>query len=102
MIEAFFILKEKLEESNTIITLTVDNLINKLKYDNNMYYGIYTKDEIKTIKYILISKIFFNKLNIKVSYKTLKDFRKINNRKFILNKNSNIIINNEKIIINII
>jgi hypothetical protein len=99
MIESFFILKENLKESNMIITLIVNNLINKLSFNNNIYEGLYTKEEIKMLKYITVSKIFFRKLNIKVSYKTLKDFANINDRKFILNKNNNIVINNEKIII---
>lgn len=99
MIDSFFILKENLEESNIIITLIVYNLINKLSFNNNIYEGTYTKEEIKMLKYITVSKIFFRKLNIKVSYKTLKDFANINDRKFILNKNNNIVINNEKITI---
>ena len=93
MVESFFILKDKLEESNIILDLLVDNLL--LKYDK----GIYTDNEIKTLKYISVSSIFFKKLNIKVSYKTLKDFAKIKEQRFILNKNYSIIIKNNTLVI---
>jgi|TARA_B110000285_G_scaffold234943_1_gene313798 tRNA(Ile)-lysidine synthetase-like protein len=99
MIESFFILKDKLEESHNIIITTVKHLINKLIFKNNSYIGIYTLDEIKTLKYISVSTLFFQQLNIKVSYKTLKDFSKINDRKFILNKTHSITIKNESLCI---
>lgn len=93
MVESFFILKDKLEESNILLELFVDNLL--LKYDK----GIYTDNEIKTLKYVSVSSIFFRKLNIKVSYKTLKDFAKIKEQRFILNKNYSIIIKNNTLVI---
>jgi hypothetical protein len=90
-------LKDKLEESNIILELLVDNLL--LKYDSITCKGIYTNNEIKTLKYVSISSIFFKKLGIKVSYKTLKDFSKIKQQRFILNKNYSIIIKNNILII---
>ncbi len=97
MIESFFILKDKLEESNIILELLVDNLL--LKYDWITCKGIYTDNEIKTLKYVSVSSIFFKKLYIKVSYKTLKDFSKIKEQRFILNKNYSIIIKNNTLTI---
>ena len=92
MIESFFILKDKLQESNIILELLVDNLL--LKLNKITLKGVYTNNEINSLKYISVSSIFFKKLNIKVSYKTLKDFSKIKEQKFTLNKNYSIIINN--------
>jgi tRNA(Ile)-lysidine synthetase-like protein len=97
MIESFFILQNKLEESYNLTLITVTYLINKLKLNNNIYKGQYTLEELKTIKYISVSTLFFKQLNIKVSYKTLKDFSKIKDRKFILNKTHSIIIKNESL-----
>jgi tRNA(Ile)-lysidine synthetase-like protein len=93
MVESFFILKDKLEESNILLELFVDNLL--LKYDK----GIYTDNEIKTLKYVSVSSIFFKKLGIKVSYKTLKDFARIKEQRFILNKDNSIIIKNNTLVI---
>ena len=97
MVESFFILKDKLEESNILLELLVDNLL--LKYDKITYKGIYTDNEIKTLKYVSVSSIFFKKLGIKVSYKTLKDFARIKEQRFILNKNYSIIIKNNTLVI---
>jgi tRNA(Ile)-lysidine synthase TilS/MesJ len=97
MVESFFILKDKLEESNILLELLVDNLL--LKYDKESCKGIYTDNEIKTLKYISISSVFFKKLGIKVSYKTLKDFARIKEQRFILNKNYSIIIKNNTLVI---
>jgi tRNA(Ile)-lysidine synthase TilS/MesJ len=97
MIESFFILQNKLEECHNLTLITVKTLINKLKLNNNVYNGRYTLEELKTLKYISVSTLFFKELNIKVSYKTLKDFSKIKDRKFILNKTHSIIIKNESL-----
>lgn len=97
MVESFFILKDKLEESNILLELLVDNLL--LKYDKESCKGIYTDNEIKTLKYVSVSSIFFKKLGIKVSYKTLKDFARIKEQRFILNKNYSIIIKNNTLVI---
>lgn len=97
MIESFFILQNKLEEANNLTLITAKALIDKLTLNNNSYNGQYTLEEIKTLKYISVSTLFFKGLNIKVSYKTLRDFSKIKDRKFILNKTHSIIITNESL-----
>ena len=94
IINSFFSLSDYLSETNIIISVIVDSLVSKLEYDNIGYRGVYTKSEIKMIKMISISKMFFKKLNIKVSHKALKDFSHIGKRKFIINKNYMVIINN--------
>ena len=94
IIDSYFSLSNYLNETNIIIKAIVDSLVSKLEINNIGYRGVYTENEIKMIKMISISKLFFNKLNIKVSHKTLKDFANIKNRKFIINKNYMVIINN--------
>jgi hypothetical protein len=71
-------LKDYISNSNEIInTIIIDNLVAKIKIidiDNDTYMGIFVKSEISSLKYASISSLFFQRLNIKVSHKTIKDF----------------------------
>lgn len=71
IISAFFDLKDNLSDSNKIINdLILNNLVDK--FVNNC--ALYTINELNSFKYINISKLFFKKINIKISYKAIKEF----------------------------
>tara|TARA_B000000437_G_scaffold180875_1_gene136916 strand:- start:3296 stop:4897 length:1602 start_codon:yes stop_codon:yes gene_type:complete len=101
-IESFFDLKNYIYNSNEIINkIIINNLCSKLvNSDSYIYDAFYNIDELSCFKYINISILFFKKLNIFSSYKSFKEFSNyvydyINNfkvKKFILNKNCNIIL----------
>ena len=95
VIDSLFDLKDYLITSNQIINeIIIDNLFNKLKKNNNNYSGIYNKNELLSLKYINISILFFKKINIKISFKTIKEFTNyitnFKRKKIILNKNNSI------------
>ena len=58
--------------------LIIKNLISKIKYmdaeNSRKYITEYSKTEMLSLKYIVIAKIFFSKLNIRYSHKAIKDF----------------------------
>ena len=102
-IESFFTLKEHIQESGIIINdIIINKLLNNINNVNNVLFGTYSIDDLDTLKYKSISKMFFTKLNINISNKTLNDFveyldrfRLTNNeRKFMLNKNNIFMIKN--------
>lgn len=141
-IDAFFSLKEHVANTNEIInTVIIDNLIAKLNIfqdsndsndsnststystvgDSGTYIGTYNKSEISSLKYVSISYMFFQRLHIRVSHKTMKDFAQYITRylenncaptftsatsapTFVLNKNNKLKIKNmdngHKILIN--
>ena len=102
VIDSFFYLRDYIANTQDIFNdLIITNLISKIKYsdydNNSKYIGEYNKSELLSLKYIVISKILFTKLNIRYSHKAIKDFceyietyNDINNkckgRKFILSK----------------
>jgi|UniRef100_A0A6C0JNT1 tRNA(Ile)-lysidine synthetase-like protein len=70
IISAFFDLKDHLKNSNNLINdLVLNNLVEKF---NNNYS--YSKNELNSFKYINISTLFFKKINIKISFKAIKEF----------------------------
>lgn len=96
IIETFFELKDYLYESNEIIhNIVLNNLINKLNYSyNNICTNIsviYNENEITCFNYFNICFLFFKKINIKISNKTIKEFmqfiKKNKNTKIFINKN---------------
>jgi len=96
IIETFFELKDYLYESNEIIhNIVLNNLINKLNYSyNNIFTNIsviYNENEINCFNYFNICFLFFKKINIKISNKTIKEFmrfiKKNKNTKIFINKN---------------
>ena len=96
IIETFFELKDYLSQSNEIIhNIVLNNLINKLNYSyNNIYTNIsviYNNNEINCFNYFNICFLFFKKINIKISNKTIKEFilfiKKNKNTKIYINKN---------------
>ena len=96
IIETFFELKDYLSESNEIIhNIVLNNLINKLNYSyNNISTNIsviYNENEINCFNYFNICFLFFKKINIKISNKTIKEFmwfiKKNKNTKIFINKN---------------
>ena len=103
VIDSFFYLRDYMANTQDIFNdLIITNLISKIKYsdyDNNRkYIAEYNKSELLSLKYIVISKILFTKLNIRYSHKAIKDFceyietyndihnKKHKGRKFILSK----------------
>jgi tRNA(Ile)-lysidine synthetase-like protein len=95
IIETFFELKDYLSVSNEIINnIVLNNLINKLNYlYTNTYTNIsviYNTNEINCFNYFNICFLFFKKINIKISNKTIKEFicfiKKKKNTKFFVNK----------------
>ena len=88
----FFDLKDYLANSNEIIdNLIIDNLVNKV-IDNK---GHYSNNEIKSFKYFNICYLYFKKLKINISNKTIKEFitfifKEKNNCKIFINKNTSI------------
>lgn len=112
IIDSFFYLRDYMANTQDIFNeLIINNLISKMTNDEE-----YSKAELSSLKYIVIAKIFFTKLNIRYSHKAIKDFcdyiailtmarsdNKHRCRKFVLNKSCiidiKIIYNNYKIII---
>lgn len=95
IIETFFELKDYLSVSNEIINnIILNNLISKLNYLNtDIYTNIsvkYNNYEINCFNYFNICFLFFKKINIKISNKTIKEFicfiKKKKNTKFFVNK----------------
>lgn len=115
-IEPFFDLKNYISNSNEIINnIIISNLFSKIIYtDNFTYNAYYDINELNAFKYINIIILFFKKINISSSIKSFKEFLNYINKflsnfkikKFILNKNCNIIIKpyfeNFQFIINIL
>jgi len=105
-IESFFTLKEHIKESNNIINdIIINKLIKSIKCINNVnnvLFGTFSIDDLYTFRYKSISKMFFTRLNINISSKTLSDFIEFINRfiitskerKFVLNKNNIFMIKN--------
>lgn len=102
-IESFFVLKDYIENQDKIINkYIINNLINKFKKGNNNYIAELNIDDLNLFKNLNLCILFFKKINIKVSYKCLKEFNNyiikyiniLKNRKFILNKDYFITINN--------
>ena len=96
-IDNFFALKDYLYISNDIINnVIINNLVNKLNYsylDNLIYISvIYNNYEVNSFNYFNICFLFFAKINIKISNKTIKEFinfiNKKNNTKFFINKDA--------------
>jgi hypothetical protein len=58
--------------------LIIKNLISKINCEeaenSRKYIAEYSKAELLSLKYIVIAKIFFDKLNIRYSHKAIKDF----------------------------
>ena len=97
IIVAFFELKDYLSMSNDILNnVIITNLVNKLNYSYNNGYiyicVIYNNYEINCFNYFNICYLFFKKININVSNKTIKEFinfiKKKNNSKIHINKNT--------------
>jgi tRNA(Ile)-lysidine synthetase-like protein len=101
MIDSFFYLRDYIANTQDIFNeLIINNLISKIKCvdaeNSRKYIAEYSKTELLSLKYIVIAKIFFDKLNIRYSHKAIKDFCEYiaslggicNNRgrKFILSK----------------
>ena len=101
MIDSFFYLRDYIANTQDIFNeLIINNLISKIKCvdaeNSRKYFAEYSKTELLSLKYIVIAKIFFSKLNIRYSHKAIKDFCEYiaslcgvcNNRgrKFILSK----------------
>jgi len=105
-IESFFTLKEHIKESNNIINdIIINKLIKSIKCINNVnnvLFGTFSIDDLYTFRYKSISKMFFTRLNINISSKTLSDFIEFINRfiitskerRFVLNKNNIFMIKN--------
>jgi hypothetical protein len=104
MINSFFDLKEHCSLNNEIINnIIINNLIDK--------FNIYNYNEVLSLTYINIVTLFFKKLNITSTYKSIKEFtfyikRYLSykkERKFVLNKVTIILIKeiNEKFILEI-
>ena len=79
MIDSFFYLRDYIANTQDIFyELIIKNLISKIKYmdaeNSRKYITEYSKTEMLSLKYIVIAKIFFNKLNIRYSHKAIKDF----------------------------
>lgn len=94
IIDTFFELKDYLSVSNEIINnIVLNNLINKLNYlYTNTYTNIsviYNTNEINCFNYFNICFLFFKKINIKISNKTIKEFILFINK----NKDTKIYIN---------
>jgi tRNA(Ile)-lysidine synthetase-like protein len=108
VVDSYFTLKEYISNYNEIInTIIIGNLIAKLSItdiDNCKYIGTYSKSEVSSLKYVAICSLFFQKLNIKCSHKTLKDFvvyidkylEHCCDRIFVLNKTNKLMIKNMK------
>lgn len=112
MIDSFFHLRDYIANTQDIFNeLIINNLISKMKYPDTenscKCIAEYSKTELLSLKYIVIAKIFFAKLNIRYSHKAIKDFceyiatfaspdKAQRGRKFILSKLCiiDIIINN--------
>jgi len=112
MIDSFFHLRDYIANTQDIFNeLIINNLISKIKYtdteNSHKCIAEYSKTELLSFKYIVIAKIFFAKLNIRYSHKSIKDFceyistfsspcKTQRGRKFILSKSCiiDIIINN--------
>ena len=78
-IDSFFYLRDYIANTQDIFNeLIIKNLISKIKYmdveNSRKYITEYSKTEMLSLKYIVIAKIFFNKLNIRYSHKAIKDF----------------------------
>jgi tRNA(Ile)-lysidine synthetase-like protein len=101
MIDSFFYLRDYIANTQDIFyELIIKNLISKInceEADNSRkYIAEYSKTELLSLKYIVIAKIFFDKLNIRYSHKAIKDFceyigsfgsiKAQQGRKFILSK----------------
>jgi tRNA(Ile)-lysidine synthetase-like protein len=101
MIDSFFYLRDYIANTQDIFNeLIINNLISKIKCvdaeNSRKYIAEYSKTELISLKYIVICKIFFSKLNIRYSHKAIKDFCeyitslcgfcKNKGRKFILSK----------------
>lgn len=104
MINSFFDLKEHCSLNNEIINnVIINNLINK--------FNIYNYNEVLSLTYINIATLFFKKLNITATHKSIKEFtfyikRYLSykkERKFVLNKVTIILIKeiNEKFMLEI-
>lgn len=100
-IESFFILKDYIKNQDKIINkYIINNLINKFKKDNNNYIAELNIDDLNLFKYLNLCILFFKNININVSFKSLREFNNYISkytkdykfRKFVLNKNYNIII----------
>jgi tRNA(Ile)-lysidine synthetase-like protein len=79
MIDSFFYLRDYIANTQDIFNeLIINNLISKIKYtdveNTRKYIAVYSKTELSSLKYIVITKIFFTKLNIRYSHKAIKDF----------------------------
>jgi tRNA(Ile)-lysidine synthetase-like protein len=79
MIDSFFYLRDYIANTQDIFyELIIKNLISKIKYtdteNSRKYIAEYSKTELLSLKYIVIAKIFFDKLNIRYSHKAIKDF----------------------------
>ena len=79
IIDSFFYLRDYIANTQDIFNeLIIKNLISKIKYmdaeNSRKYITEYSKTEMLSLKYIVIAKIFFNKLNIRYSHKAIKDF----------------------------
>lgn len=101
-IESYFDLKDYLQNSNEVINnLIINNLINKIANNNNIYIAIYNIDEINSFKYLNICILYFKRLYINITYKAIIEFKNyiidyminFKSRKILLNKNFYIIIN---------
>ena len=78
-IDSFFYLRDYIANTQDIFNeLIIKNLISKIKYmdaeNSRKYITEYSKTEMLSLKYIVIAKIFFSKLNIRYSHKAIKDF----------------------------
>ena len=79
IIDSFFYLKDYIANTQDIFEeLIITNLISKINYIDSDYtrkcMAEYSKTELLSLKYIVICKIFFTKLNIRYSHKAIKDF----------------------------
>ena len=79
IIDSFFYLRDYIANTQDIFNeLIIKNLISKIKYmdaeNSRKYITEYSKTEMLSLKYIVIAKIFFSKLNIRYSHKAIKDF----------------------------
>ena len=79
IIDSFFYLRDYIANTQDIFNeLIIKNLISKIKYmdaeNSRKYITEYSKTEMLSLKYIVIAKIFFSKLNIRYSHTAIKDF----------------------------
>ncbi len=79
VIDSFFYLRDYITNTQDIFEeLIITNLISKINYIDSDYtlkcMAEYSKTELLSLKYIVICKIFFTKLNIRYSHKAIKDF----------------------------